>query len=69
MQVVIIGAGIVGASLAFTLSQQGADVTVIDASGPAAGATGRSFGWATPAFTQISRITISALKALPATDG
>lgn len=50
MQVVIIGAGIVGASLAFTLSQQGVDVTVIDASGPAAGATGRSFGWANASF-------------------
>jgi len=50
MQVVIIGAGIVGASLAFALSQQGADVSVIDASGPAAGATGRSFGWVNASF-------------------
>ena len=50
MQVVIIGAGIVGASLAFALSQQGADVTVTDANGPASGATGRSFGWVNASF-------------------
>lgn len=40
--VVVVGAGIVGASVAYHLSQQGLRVTVIDASGPAAGATGHS---------------------------
>ena len=50
MQVVIIGAGIVGASLSFALSQLGATVTVIDANGPASGATGQSFGWVNASF-------------------
>ena len=50
MQVVIVGAGLIGATLAFQLGQQGAQVTVIDAAGPASGATGRSFGWANASF-------------------
>jgi glycine/D-amino acid oxidase-like deaminating enzyme len=50
MRVVIIGAGIVGASLSFALSQLGAKVTVIDAQGPATGATGQSFGWVNASF-------------------
>jgi glycine/D-amino acid oxidase-like deaminating enzyme len=50
VQVVIIGAGIVGACLAFEVSQLGANVTVIDARGPASGATGRSFGWVNASF-------------------
>ena len=50
MKVVIIGAGIVGASLSFALSQRGADVTVIDALGSATGATGHSFGWVNASF-------------------
>jgi glycine/D-amino acid oxidase-like deaminating enzyme len=50
VQVVIIGAGIVGASLSFALSQLGAVVTVIDAHGPATGATGQSFGWVNASF-------------------
>lgn len=50
MQIAIIGAGIVGASLAYALSLRGAQVTVIDAGGPASGATGRSFGWVNASF-------------------
>ena len=47
MRVVIIGAGIIGCALAYRLARNGsADVTVIDrAAGPAAAATGASFGW------------------------
>ncbi|MBD3663418.1 NAD(P)/FAD-dependent oxidoreductase [Sulfitobacter aestuariivivens] len=45
MQVAIVGAGIIGASLAYALGRQGAQVTIVDAAGPAAGATGASFGW------------------------
>ena len=44
--VVIIGAGLIGAGLAYRLSQAGARVTVVEAQGaPAAMASGRSFGW------------------------
>jgi glycine/D-amino acid oxidase-like deaminating enzyme len=40
--VVIIGAGVIGASIAYHLSQLGMRVTVLDADGPAAGASGAS---------------------------
>jgi D-hydroxyproline dehydrogenase subunit beta len=42
--VIIIGAGIVGAAIAFFLSRAGALVTVLDAGTPAAGASGASDG-------------------------
>ncbi|WP_078364551.1 NAD(P)/FAD-dependent oxidoreductase [Rhodoferax fermentans] len=42
--VIVIGAGIVGASIAFFLSRFGARVTVLDAHTPAAGASGASDG-------------------------
>lgn len=43
--VVVIGAGIVGASLAYHLAAKGAQVTVIEAGEVASGVTGRSFAW------------------------
>jgi glycine/D-amino acid oxidase-like deaminating enzyme len=48
--VVVIGAGVIGASIAFRLAERGARVTVIDAQGTAAGASGRSFGWINASF-------------------
>ncbi len=42
--VVIVGAGIIGASIAYHLSALGMKVTIIDAEGPAAGASGSSDG-------------------------
>ena len=45
MRIVVIGAGIVGASLAYHLACKGAEVTVVEAGEIASGATGRSFGW------------------------
>jgi D-hydroxyproline dehydrogenase subunit beta len=45
MKVLIIGAGLIGAAAAFRLGQAGAEVTVLEAVKPAAGASGRSFGW------------------------
>lgn len=50
MRVVIVGAGILGASLSYALSRRGAAVTVVDAAAPAAGATGHSFGWINASF-------------------
>lgn len=41
-EVVIIGAGIVGASVAFHLAERGVDTVVVDREGPAAGSTARS---------------------------
>lgn len=41
----VIGAGIVGASVAYHLARRGAEVTIVDRTGVAAGATGKSFAW------------------------
>ncbi len=43
--VVVVGAGIVGASVAYHLARAGAGVVLVDASLPASGATGASFAW------------------------
>ncbi len=45
MRVAIIGAGIVGASVASRLSQGGAQVVLIDRAEPASGTTSASFAW------------------------
>lgn len=47
---VIIGAGIVGAAIAYRMTQCNARVTVVDASKPAAMATGAPFGWINASF-------------------
>lgn len=46
-RVVVIGAGIVGASLAYHLAGKGANVTLVEAEGIASGVTGSSFAWIT----------------------
>lgn len=43
--VLIIGAGIVGANIAYQMARAGRSVQVIDAIGPHAGASGRSWAW------------------------
>lgn len=45
MRVAVVGAGIVGASVAFWLSQGGARVWLIDKAEPASGTTSASFAW------------------------
>lgn len=45
-QIVVVGAGLIGASVTYHLARQGASVTLIDrAHAPAMGVTGTSFGW------------------------
>ncbi|OHV96798.1 oxidase [Janthinobacterium lividum] len=44
-RIVVIGAGIVGASLAYHLAGKGAQVTVVEAGGIASGVTSTSFAW------------------------
>lgn len=44
-KVAVIGAGIVGASVAYRLVRGGADVTLIDRATPGEGTTSRSFAW------------------------
>jgi len=43
--VVIVGAGIMGASIAYHLAKRGANVTVLEKQRPGAGATEKSFAW------------------------
>jgi glycine/D-amino acid oxidase-like deaminating enzyme len=45
MRTLVVGAGIVGASIAYHLARRGAAVTLFDRGRPAGQATGRSFGW------------------------
>jgi glycine/D-amino acid oxidase-like deaminating enzyme len=44
-RILIIGAGIIGACIAYRLALQGAAVTLLERDHPACGATGKSFGW------------------------
>ncbi len=46
-RVVVVGAGIVGASLAYHLASNGADVTLVEAASIASGVTATSFAWIT----------------------
>jgi glycine/D-amino acid oxidase-like deaminating enzyme len=44
-KMIVIGAGVMGASVAFRLAQAGADVTVIEATRIGGGTSGISFAW------------------------
>ncbi len=44
-RVIVVGAGIIGSSIAYYLAKNGADVTVLEQYRPACGATSKSFGW------------------------
>lgn len=48
--ILIIGAGLTGACLAFHLARAGASVTLIEAAQPAGAASGASFGWINASF-------------------
>ncbi|MGZ0703168.1 NAD(P)/FAD-dependent oxidoreductase [Pseudomonas piscis] len=47
-RVTVLGAGIVGASIAYHLARQGAQVTVLEQATPGSGVTGHSFAWINP---------------------
>ena len=44
-RVVVVGAGILGASIAWRLSSRGCDITIIDRAQPGSGASSHSFAW------------------------
>lgn len=49
-KIILVGAGLLGASLAYELARRGRDVTVVEAGLPAGQASGRSFGWINASF-------------------
>ena len=49
-KVVVVGAGIIGAAIAFHLAGRGAAVTVVERAKPAGEASGRSFAWINASF-------------------
>jgi sarcosine oxidase, subunit beta len=75
VDVVVIGAGAIGASSAFRLAEAGLRVAVIEAlDGPAAGSTGRSFAsirgqWADDLNIELSWRSIQAFRDFPETYG
>ena len=52
--VLVVGAGCVGANVAYRLAERGARVTVLDAGAPGAGTSGASFAW-TNSFNKTPR--------------
>ena len=53
-RVIVIGAGIIGLATAYQLAQRGAEVTVLDRSGVAAGASWGNAGWVCPGLATVS---------------
>jgi glycine/D-amino acid oxidase-like deaminating enzyme len=51
-RVAVVGAGIVGSSIAWHLASRGAAVTLIEKAEPAGGATARSFAWINATFSK-----------------
>ena len=51
-RLVIAGGGILGANLAYALARRGAPVTLLEKTGPAAGATANSFAWINSTFSK-----------------
>lgn len=58
--IIVVGAGIVGASLAYHLASKGASVLVVEAEDIACGASGRSFGWINTSY--VGNDPIAALR-------
>jgi glycine/D-amino acid oxidase-like deaminating enzyme len=54
-RIVVVGAGITGASIAYHLAKRGAKVAIVDAVRPGAGATENSFGWINATFSKRPR--------------
>ncbi|HTC89957.1 MAG TPA: FAD-binding oxidoreductase, partial [Bryobacteraceae bacterium] len=51
-RIVVVGAGIIGASIAYHLVKRGASVVIVEADRPGGGATEKSFGWINATFSK-----------------
>ena len=70
-RIAVVGAGIVGAAIALSLAETGAQVTVLECVAPAAGATGKSFAWlnadvADPAYRSLRLRSMALWRELDA---
>src|ERR1700733_14830160 len=54
-RIVVVGAGILGASIAYHLVKRGASVVIVEAVRPGAEATEKSFGWINETFSKPPR--------------
>ena len=54
-RIVVVGAGILGASIAYHLVKRGASVLIVEAVRPGAEATEKSFGWINATFSKRPR--------------
>jgi glycine/D-amino acid oxidase-like deaminating enzyme len=54
-RIVVVGAGILGASIAYHLAKRGAKVAIVEAARPGAGASEKSFGWINATFSKRPR--------------
>ena len=54
-RIVVVGAGIIGASIAYHLVKRGASVVIVEAARPGAEATEKSFGWINATFSKSPR--------------
>ena len=66
LNVVVVGAGIVGASVAYHLSCQGVQVTIVEAGHVASGVTSTSFAWINSACSDAD--PVAALRAAAVSD-
>ena len=70
-KIIIIGAGIIGTTIAYELSKMGAEIILIDKESPASGASGSSFSWINATYPKkpysynlLSQLGIEAYKSL-----
>src|SRR5687767_11239453 len=72
MRVIVVGAGVIGTSIAYRLAAASADVTLLDAGQPGGATTSRSFAWLNgndkqpPAYGQLNAEGIAAHHRLAA---
>jgi glycine/D-amino acid oxidase-like deaminating enzyme len=67
-RIIVVGAGVLGATVAFQLASRGADVTVLDAGNPGGAVSGASMAWLNAADKQPSRYSDLSRRSLDTWD-